>query len=347
MKITIESNSGTFDFTCEADERMLYSGLVQGLSLPYECATGTCGTCRGRVISGAVHVEWQEAPGYAKLRREKGDVLMCQSRPTADCTLRIPAKIAPHAKPETLPAHRTGRIANLRRLVHDVIDFDLVLSRPMTFDAGQFVVLEVPGIAGGRAYSMVNFDRGTSRLKLVIKQMPGGKFCDWLFGSDVSGQELKVFGPLGRATYDPAEGRNILCIAGGSGIAGMLAIVAHAIGSGALRERTAHVFFGVRTLTDAFYMSEFAAFAATAGANLEVTLALSHASAETPTHPDFPTIRLASGFVTDVAAQAMAGRTDNIVAFVAGPPIMVDIALKHLTYEAKIPRTFIRYDKFA
>ena len=347
MKITIESNSGTFDFACEADERMLYSGLVQGLSLPYECATGTCGTCRGRVTSGSAHVEWQDAPGYAKLRREKGDILMCQARPTADCTLRIPAKIAPHAKPETLPAHRTGRIENLRRLVHDVIDFDLVLSAPMTFDAGQFVVLEVPGIAGGRAYSMVNHDRATSTLKLVIKQKPEGKFSDWLFGADVTGRELNVFGPLGRATYDPAEGRNILCIAGGSGIAGMLAIIAHAIRDGALRERTAHVFFGVRTLDDAFYMREFAAFAAAAGANLDVTLALSHAPADTATHPQFPAIRLASGMVTDVAARAMTGRTDNIVAFVAGPPVMVDIALKHLTHEAKIPRAFIRYDKFA
>ena len=347
MKITIDSNAGAFEFACEANERMLYAGLVQGLSLPYECATGTCGTCRGRVTAGSVLVEWEEAPGYAKLRREKGDILMCQARPSADCTLRIPAKIAPHAKPETLPAHRTGRIENLRRLVHDVIDFDLVLSTPMTFDAGQFVVVEVPGVAGGRAYSMVNFERATSKLKLVIKQMPGGKLSDWLFGSDVGGKELKVFGPLGRATYDPAEGKNILCIAGGSGIAGMLAIIAHAIRDGALRERTAHVFFGVRTLADAFYVGEFAQFAADAGANLEVTLALSHAPADTATHPQFPAVRLAAGLVTDVAAQTMAGRTDNTVAFVAGPPIMVDIALKHLTHEAKIPRTFIRYDKFA
>jgi toluene monooxygenase electron transfer component len=326
---------------------MLYAGLVQGLSLPYECGTGTCGTCRGRVTAGSALVEWEEAPGYAKLRREKGDILMCQARPSADCTLRIPAKIAPHAKPETLPAHRTGRIENVRRLVHDVIDFDLVLSQPMTFDAGQFVVVEVPGIAGGRAYSMVNFDRATATLKLVIKQKPEGRFSDWLFGSDITGRELKVFGPLGRATYDPAEGRDILCIAGGSGIAGMLAIIAHAIRDGALRERTAHVYFGVRTLTDAFYMREFAQLAADAGTNLEVTLALSHAPAELPTHPEFPAVRLASGMVTDVAAQAMAGRTDHTVAFVAGPPIMVDIALKHLTHEAKIPRAFIRYDKFA
>ena len=45
---------------------------------------------------------------------------------------------------------------------------------------------------------MVNFERGTSRLRLVVKQMPGGTFSDWLFGADPAGKELAVFGPLGR-----------------------------------------------------------------------------------------------------------------------------------------------------
>lgn len=347
MKITIESNSGTFDFTCEAGERILNAGLVQGLALPYECATGTCGTCRGRIVSGSAHVEWDEAPGFAKLKRDKGDILMCQSRPTADCTLRVPAKIAPHAKPETLPAYRSGEIRAVRRLVADVLDFDLMLSRPMTFDAGQFVVLETPDVVGGRAYSMVNFAADTGRLRLVVKQKPGGRFSDWLFGGDVGGREVRVFGPLGRATFDPAEGRHLLCIAGGSGLAGMMAILEHALAAGHFRERKGHVFFGVRTLADAFYVAELAAFARAAGASLEVTLALSHAPAEAERHPQFPEVRLAAGMVNEVAAHAMAGRYQDIVAFVAGPPVMVDLVLRHLTYEVKLPRAFVRYDKFA
>ena len=347
MKITIESNSGTFDFACEGGERILHAGLVQGLALPYECATGTCGTCRGRIVAGNAHVEWNEAPGFAKLKRDKGDILMCQARPLADCTLRVPAKIVPHPKPETLPAHRTGQISAVRRLVGDVLDFDLMLSRPMTFDAGQFVVLEAPDVVGGRAYSMVNFAPDTGRLRLVVKQMPGGKFSDWLFGSDVNGREVRVFGPLGRATFDPHEGKNVLCVAGGSGLAGMMAILQHAVGAGTFRDRTGHVFFGVRTLADAFYLAELAAFVAAAGGNLEVTLALSHAPVESATHPQFPAIGLAAGMVTEVAARAMAGRYDNVVAFVAGPPVMVDIVLRHLMHEVRLPRAFIRYDKFA
>ena len=95
MKITIQANSGAFSFDCAASERILYAGLGQGLRLPYECATGTCGTCRGRVVQGSTLLEWDEAPGYAKLKREKGDVLMCQARPTSDCILRVPANLSP------------------------------------------------------------------------------------------------------------------------------------------------------------------------------------------------------------------------------------------------------------
>src|SRR5262245_34978548 len=79
MKITIESNSGAFEFECAPTERILRAGLVQGVALPYECATGTCGTCRGRMTAGSANVEWDAAPGYAKLKRDKGDILMCQA----------------------------------------------------------------------------------------------------------------------------------------------------------------------------------------------------------------------------------------------------------------------------
>jgi len=53
MKITVETNSGVFDFECGATDKLLYAGLTRGLTLPYECATGTCGTCRGRLVQGS------------------------------------------------------------------------------------------------------------------------------------------------------------------------------------------------------------------------------------------------------------------------------------------------------
>ena len=327
MKITIESNSGTFDFACEGGERILHAGLVQGLALPYECATGTCGTCRGRIVAGNAHVEWNEAPGFAKLKRDKGDILMCQARPLADCTLRVPAKIVPHPKPETLPAHRTGQISAVRRLVGDVLDFDLMLSRPMTFDAGQFVVLEAPEVVGGRAYSMVNFAPDTGRLRLVVKQMPGGKFSDWLFGSDVNGSEVRVFGPLGRATFDPHGGQE-------RAVRRRRVGPCRHDGDPGARGRCRHL---PRPHRPRLLRRAHAGRCLLSGRAGGLCRGRGRQPGGDPgavartgrvrAHPQFPAIRLAAGMVNEVAARAMAGRYDNVVAFVAGPPVMVDLVL--------------------
>src|SRR6266478_5959002 len=318
MKITVETNSGVFDFECEATDKLLYAGLTRGLTLPYECATGTCGTCRGRIMQGSAHIDWDQAPGFAKLKRDKGDVLMCQARPSSDCLVRVPARVAARSGCGTLPQHRTAHIDALRKLTRDVVHFELALSRPMSFEAGQFVVLEAPEVKGGRAYSMVNF-----------------------------GRTVDVFGPLGRATFHPEEGKNILCIAGGSGIAGMLSIIERAAKEDYFRDHTGHVFFGVRTLEDGFYLNELCDYAAQTEGRLKVTLALSHEQSPAAVHPEFPHIRLMDGLVADAAQQTMSGRYDNMVGFVAGPPIMVDGALRVLIREARLPPQFVRYDKFS
>jgi toluene monooxygenase electron transfer component len=347
MKITIDTMSGQFSFDCPPGERILYAALSHGLSLPYECATGTCGTCRGRITEGKANVDWDAAPGFARLRRDKGDVLLCQARPLSDCAMRIPASIAQRSESLTLPRHRTGRIGRVSRLTHDVLQFDLALTQPMTFAAGQFVVLATPQVRGGRAYSMVNFSHAADSIRLVVKQKPGGGFSDWLFAGEVGGNELDVFGPLGGATFDPQERRDVLCIAGGSGIAGMLSILERASAAEHFREHSGHVFFGVRTLADGFFLDELSAYAARAEGRMEVTLALSHAQPPGHAHPRFPRVRLAHGMVVEVAARALAGRYDNSVAFVAGPPPMVDAGLHLLLREGKMPRQFVRYDKFS
>jgi toluene monooxygenase electron transfer component len=228
-----------------------------------------------------------------------------------------------------------------------VMEFQVVLADPITYDAGQFAVLEVPGVQGGRAYSMVNFETGTDRVTFVVKQKPGGRFCDWLFQDQATGAQANFFGPLGRATFKPAEGRNILCIAGGSGIAGMLAILEHARRENYYRQHTGHLYFGVRTLADGFYLEQLADYVSAGEGGLEVTLALSHEQPATDRHPQFPGIRLSNGMVADVAAQSMAGRFENLVGFVAGPPPMVDGTLRFLLRDARIPPQYIRYDKFA
>lgn len=346
MKVKVESKSGEFAFDCEAGENLLYAGLRQGIALPYECGTGTCGTCRARVMSGDAQLAWEAAPGLAYVKRDKGEVLLCQAHALSDCVVRVPAKIGAGTREMTKPAFGTGVISAAVPLTHDVIHFSVTLDAPISYDAGQFVAVSVPAVKGARAYSMVNYASGGRQIDFVVKQKPGGGFSSWLFGNDVAGTPVELFGPLGRATFHPEEDRNILCIAGGSGIAGMLAIASRACQIGYFANHRGHVFFGVRTLADCFYMKEFAELVEASGGNLEVTVALSHEEAASEVHRDFRSIRLASGFVHEVAAKGMMGRFENTVGFVAGPPPMVDGALRMLIMEARLPAQFIRYDKF-
>lgn len=345
MEIVIESRAGTCPFTCEPDEKILFAGLRAGLTLPYDCATGTCGMCKARVRSGTVDVIWPEAPALAKLQRDRGDILMCQSRATSDCVLRVPANVVASAS-GSLPRHGSALVRNVQRLTDDVMHFELALPSPMTFNAGQFVVLTAPGISGARAYSMVNYAPATSTLELVIKKKPGGGLSEWFFEADRTGLELGIFGPLGRATFRPGEDRDLVCIAGGSGIAGILSILEHATAANHFRKHKGRVFFGVRTLRDGFYLDRFARLVTESQGALQVFLAVSHEAVDAPHHPQYSTLRIAPGFVHDVAdANLEPACGDDITTFVAGPPPMVDGAIRVLIGHG-VSSSQIRYDKF-
>lgn len=346
MKVRVQTKGGAFEFDCEPGEPLLYAGLRRGLTLPYECATGTCGTCRARVHEGEAQMLWDKAPGLSYVKREKNEILMCQAAAADNCTLRIPAVVTEDSSPIPAPHHRTGKITQARALTHDVMEFQVAIDTPMSFDAGQFVVLETAALTGGRAYSMVNFAAATNTLIFVVKRKPGGMFSDWLFKTDINGQSLKVFGPLGRATFHPEEGKNLLCIAGGSGIAGMMSVTARAAREGYFDDHRGHVFFGVRTGDDVFYLDELSSLAARFPDTLEVTVALSDSEPAADLRTAHPRIHFATGFVHMAASARMAGRYENLVAYVAGPPPMVDGALRMLILEARLPGTDIRYDKF-
>lgn len=342
MKITVQSKSGETAFDCGDRETILHAGLRHGLTLPYECATGTCGTCRARVMSGEVDVRWNEAPGAARLKRDKGDILMCQTHARSDCVLRVPSEIA---VAPAAPAPRRGMLRNIRRLTRDVAEFELHLSAPMRFEAGQFVVVETADLPGGRAYSMVNFEAEPNRIALVLKRKPGGKFSDWLFAEREGDCEVAVFGPLGRAVFRPEEGKDIVAIAGGSGIAGIMSILERAVQEDYFRDRKGAVFFGVRTAADTFYLAPLSRYVAASHGNLEVTVALSDEAAVAPMHAEFPNLKLASGMVHEVASKALGAERGETIAYIAGPPVMVDAAIRVLV-GAGFSNRDIRYDKF-
>ena len=345
MRITVAARSGEGEFACEPGEKILHAGLRGGVALPYECGTGTCGTCKATLLSGRVESEWPEAPGGRYLK-SPAELLMCQCVAREDCALEVGVLKAREAA-APLPGALGGQVRGWRRLTHDVAAFDVDLDRPLDFDAGQFALLSVPGIAGARAYSMVNFERAARRLSFVVKKKPGGTVSEWLFGDGVEGTQLGLFAPLGHATFRPGLPKHVLCIAGGSGIAGMMSILHRAGETGHFAGWDGHVFFGVRTERDGFFLDALHALQARHPGRLTVTIALSDDDVPASLPAAFPGLAFTRGLVHAVAGERMKGRFAAVRAYVAGPPPMVDASLRLLLREARLSPADIRYDKFS
>jgi toluene monooxygenase electron transfer component len=272
---------------------------------------------------------------------------MCQSVAHEDCRLEVGLALKARGPDAPTPRALAGVVRGWRRLTHDVVAFDLDLDGPLDFEAGQFALVTVPGIVGARAYSMVNFDRGAERLSFVVKKKPGGALSEWLFGDAVEGTRVDLFAPMGHATFQPGLARHLLCVAGGSGIAGMMSILSLACQESHFVARDGHVFFGIRTARDAFFLDELEAFRASYPDRLTVTVALSDEDVPDALSAAYPGFAFARGFVHAVAGERMKGRFGEVRAYVAGPPPMVDASLRLLLREARLPPADIRYDKFS
>src|SRR5262245_18379320 len=337
MRVQVNARNRAFNFEADKGEKILYAGLRAQAGLPYECATGTCGTCKAKLVDGALDDGWPEAPGRKYLKPERGEFLMCQCAAQGDVSIEVASFVYPADPGACRVAALAGTVGAVRPLTHDVAALDVELDAPCEFDAGQFMAVSAPGVRGTRGYSMVNFARAARRLEFVVKRKPGGGFSEWVCSDRAAGARIELIGPLGKASFEPGLARNILCIAGGSGIAGMMSILARAKAADYFSENKVYVFFGVRTMRDVFFLDELAAYP-----EAEITVALSE---EDP--PANARLRFERGLGHEVAKRAMAGKYQNVRAYVAGPPPAVDAAIRVLLLDARLTTDNIRYDKFS
>lgn len=346
MRVEVRTKLGLDSFASAASERLLYAGLRAGFDLPHECATGTCGNCRGTLLSGNVECTWAEAPARRFLRPGTGDLLLCQSVARSDCCIGVRTPVKKSEEHRGKPSYFDGYIERSGMLTHDVMLMELVLDQRISFMAGQFVVLELEGVEGFRAYSMVNYAENQSRLEFIVKKKPGGVLSQHLFSKNRSRLQFRIFGPLGRACFEPASAGDIVCVGGGTGVAGMMSILALAGESAHLQSHKAKICFGVRRAGDIFFLDRFAALAEKYPGSVEVTVATSDDSPPEYIARAYPSISFFKGLVHEaIAAQSLEGLS-GLTAFVGGPPAAVDAATGVLLGTHRLSPTQIRFDRF-
>lgn len=346
MKIQVNARNRAYDLDATSGDKILNLGLNNAIDLPYECGSGTCGTCKARVISGEVKDLWPEAPGRKYLKAKKREFLMCQCTAETDLVIEVESFVHTMEAGACVPASINGCISSAKLLTADVISLRIELEQTVDFDAGQFMLVQFPEVAGFRGWSMVNYQRHAETLDFVIKKKPDGALSDWIFNNNCEGVEVELFGPLGGATFYSRLAKNILCVAGGSGIAGIMSILSRAAQDGYFSQYKGDVFFGVRTMADTFFLDELSDFCSQCGDNLNITIALSEEDAPASVQADYPQLVFDRGFVHEVAGRNMEGRFENIRAYLAGPPPLVNGAIGMLL-RARVTTDNIRYDKFS
>ncbi|MEM8602802.1 MAG: 2Fe-2S iron-sulfur cluster-binding protein [Cyanobacteria bacterium P01_H01_bin.121] len=88
-QVTLINREQNFEQTIEvpADESILLEAGEYGIKIPFECVTGGCATCEGRLVSGTVD---QSAQMYlTEQEMAEGRVITCVAKPTSDCTLEV------------------------------------------------------------------------------------------------------------------------------------------------------------------------------------------------------------------------------------------------------------------
>lgn len=316
-------------FACASDDTLLRAALRAGLGMSYSCNVGSCGNCRFELIEGIVTHARENAPAWTAKDRARNRWLGCQARPVGDCTVKF--RIDPAAVPAIRPARREGRLIRKTPLNHDIAEFAFAVTGDVAFLPGQYAVMTLPGVEGGRVYSMSNLGE-TDEWHFQIRRVADGKATATLFDRLSPGDAIGLDGPYGLAFLREASPRDIVLIAGGSGLSPIASIARGAL---ARTGRRIAAFFGGRgpqDTTPAAFLAELDP------QRLTLTTAISD-----PAQAEGWTGR--RGLIHEIAIADLGDELRARDIYFAGPALMAQ-AIAQAFHELAVPREQIHYDEF-
>ena len=324
-------------FACARGDTVLRAAQRAGLGFPYECNVGSCGTCKFELVEGEVLMNWPQAPAWSEKDRQRKRYLGCQAQAHSDCVLkvRVEARYAPPHRPQ-----RTTAVLQARRAITaDISEFGFRLGSAQQFEPGQYALAYLPGVAGGRAYSMSNNAGDGLSWEFQVRRVPGGQGSAALFEQLSIGESIEVDGPYGMAWLKRDAPRDILCLAGGSGLAPMISIARAAMVEPRLAARELHFLYGGRTPADICgedLLRELPGW----GERLSY-----HAAISAPADGPGTDWSGSVGYLHEVAMQRFGARLAQMEIYFAGPPAMAT-AMQRMLFDAKVPGEQVHFDAF-
>jgi len=230
------------------------------------------------------------------------------------------------------PPYWHAEVLHHERRGQDIAVFTVRPLGTLEFRAGQYLSVESrhqPRL--WRTYSAANAPRRDGTIDFHVRAVGAGWVSSALVRRLKVGDMVRLAAPMGQMTLDRGSTRDIVCVAGGTGLAPIKAIVEELTRYN--RTRWVHVFFGARNREDLYDLPALDRLAAR-----HPWLSVVPACSEDPGSPG------EQGAICDVMARHGPWHDHDFL--VAGPPGMVRSTLRVLA-EKQVPSTRIKYDAFS
>lgn len=316
-ELTIEPLGQTIEV--EDGQTILDAALRAGIYLPHACCHGLCATCKVQVLDG--DVDHGEASTFALMdfEREEGKTLACCCRLESDVVIEAEIEEDPDAL--NLPVEDfSGEVIRIEALTPTIRGIWLKLDRPMQFQAGQYVNLEVESLGQTRAFSIASAPQQPDVIELNIRIVPGGQVTSWLHEQLQVGDTLKLAGPYGRFFVKKSANVPLIFMAGGSGLSSPKSMIEDLLAEGCTLPMT--LVYGQRSREELYYDAEFRALAEK-HANFTYVPALS-------SEPEGSDWGGARGFVHEAAKAHFNNDFRGHKAYLCGPPAMIEACITTL-----------------
>jgi NAD(P)H-flavin reductase/hemoglobin-like flavoprotein len=235
------------------------------------------------------------------------------------------------AEGDTNPPFWHAEVLTHERRSRDIAVLTCRPMRRLDYRAGQYVSIECryqPRL--WRVYSMANAPREDGLMEFHVRALGAGWVSSALVRRVKVGDMIRLAAPMGSMTLDRNSTRDVVCVAGGTGLAPIKALVDELTRYN--RTRWVHLFFGARNRDDLYDLTDLNRLAAR-----YPWLSVISAVSEDPSYGG------EQGTVADVVARYGPWEEHDI--FVSGSPAMVKATLRRLA-ELQVPSIRVRYDAF-
>jgi CDP-4-dehydro-6-deoxyglucose reductase len=226
MSASIKIIPSGHEFFVDGTESILEAAVRAGLRLGYGCASGNCGECKARVVSGEVSRMREHDYVLSEREKQMGYMLTCCNTAVTDVVLEASEARTSDDMPQQ---DIRAQIRKLEPEGEDLLLLHVQTPRTQTlrFMAGQRVLLSLEDGAS-RELPIASCPCNGRNLQFSVRRGDDA-FGGQLFERRPTREMIRVQGPVGDFVLDESSTTSAVFIALGDGIAPIKSLIEHAI----------------------------------------------------------------------------------------------------------------------